>query len=416
MRLKKIIKQIVFEEDNRSKITLGTDVRLNPLTNRLQLKEDAVTGLYPLTADLYGKTWVTNPQNIRGWLIFQAFVEHAYDEDGLPLTSVGFRLSDGTDQYWWDGGAWVVNTTSWNTEVEVAGNIADFPVTSRQLQIIVNLVTTDSTVTPQVEELRLLYNSDIEFEEDLVIRSMVPLLREGIRPISDFPIILDVDTTTIDMKNEYMLETPYNVVDIDAVFNHTDDPEHWIDLYQSFDVGTQVITLTASQTAGKQLWIKFIYEPEVAVTTGQEYSEIDKVPSIILTDIGLANTARVGQDTSVLNKATGEGVKLKGPHQTDIDITLRGHTDSSRDQKRLADELRKFFINNVIMVSRGLDEEYRLWLTSEYAFRTTANQSEIHSGLLRFRIVGALFYQERDEVVYAVQSLNVGGDLDVTIN
>lgn len=416
MRLKKIIKRFIFEEENRSRITLGTNVRLNPLTNRIQLKADDTTGLYPMDADLYARTWIANPTSVKSWLNFEAFVDHAYDDLKQPLTSVGFRLGDGTDEWWWNGSAWIIDTANWNTEAEVANNIQDFLATERKLQIIINLVTTDAVVTPQVQEIRVLYSSDIEFQEDLIIRSLIPMLRENIRPISDFPITLASDSDTIDLANDYVLETPYNVMAIDSVFNHTDDENHWTDLYQSFDIGTQVITLSSTQSAGKVIWIKFIYEPEVAMTTGQEYSEIDKVPSIILTDIGLANAKMVGQDTAVINKDAGTGTKIKGPRQTDIDITLRGHTDSARDQKRLADQLREFFINNVIVVSKGLDECYELWLTSEYVFRSSANQSGIHSGLLRFRVIGALFYQQHDQDVYAVRSLNLVGDMDVTIN
>lgn len=414
MRLKKIIKRFVFEEDNRSKITLGADVRLNPDLYRLQLKADS-DDEYPITADLYAKTWVTNPTSAKQWLNFEVFAYHPKDDLGQPLTSLGFRLGNGTNEYWWNGASWEINTSDWNTEAEVANNITDFPATSKSIQVIINLVTTDKAVTPLVEEIRILYASDIEFQEDLIVRSFIPLVRVEVQPIADYLIEMIATSNTIDLEDDYPLETPYNITGIDSVFNHTDDPDHNTDLYQSYDTGTKIITLDAAVDSGKMVWIRFYYEPEIAITTSQEYSEHDKVPLISLSDIRLINKRQIGAATAVINRDAGTGTKVPGPRQTDIEITLHGITASSKDQQRLADELRRFFANNPMMLSIGLDEEYRLWLTSEYAIRTVPGQSELHTGLLRFRIVGALYYQEQSEDVYAVERLQLIGDMDVTI-
>lgn len=415
MRVKRLIKRFQFEERNRSRITLGTDVRLNPETHRLQLKETSA-GTYPTTADLYAKTWVTTPERVKQWLGFEALIAHPKDDLGQPLTSAGYRLSDGTDEYWWDGGAWVVNTTDWNTEAEVALNIASFPATARQLQVVINLVTTDETVTPELEAVKVLYSADIEHQEDYVYRSLVRLLRNEVRPIGDYPIALATTTDVIDMDDEYPLETPYNVVGIDSVYDHTSDPDHNTDLLLSYDAPTQVITLTSAVAAGNILWIRFIWEPEVAVTTAAEYTEVAKVPAIEISDVNLVDSAETGADDWVINKGDGSAVKVLGPLQADIEFTLRGLTDSARDQHRLADELKRFFRNNPIIKSVGMDEEFRLWLLTEYDMATVANRDEIQTGRLRGRIVKALFY-ERDAVdVYAVQAFHLTGDMNAVIN
>jgi len=414
MRVKRLIKRFQFEERNRSRITLGTDVRLNPETHRLQLKETSA-GTYPTTADLYAKTWVTTPERVRQWLSFEAEIVHPKDDLGQPLTSAGYRLSDGTDEYWWDGGAWTVNTTDWNTEQEVAANISDFPATAKQLQVIINLVTTDETVTPELAAVKVLYSADIEHQEDYVYRSLVRLLRSEVRPISDYPIKLTAVTDVVDI-DDYPLETPYNVVGVDSVFDHTADPNHFTDLLASYDAPTKVITLTSAVAAGNILWVKFIWEPEVAVTTAAEYTEVAKVPAIEISDINLVDSADTGTDDWVIDKGAGTAVKVFAPLQADIEFTLRGLTDSARDQHRLADELKRFFRNNPIIRSVGMDEEFRLWLLTEYDMATVANRDEIQSGRLRARIVKALFY-ERDAVdVYAVQRFNLTGDMNAVIN
>jgi len=414
MRLKKLIKQFDFEERNRRDITLGSDVRLNP-SGWLQLEADD-DDVFPTTSNLYAKTWVANPDSVKQWIGFEAEVQHSKDFLGDNLTSIFFRLGNGTNEYWWNGGAWEINVVDWNTEAEIATNISTFPATAKKIQVIINLKTSDATVTPLVTVVKILYYSDVEFFEDLVYRSLVPLLRSEIRPIGDYPIVMAAASSTIDLDNDYPLETPYNIVGIDSVFNHTDDASHFTDLYQSYNVGTKVITLSSSVALGKTLWIKFLWEPEVAVTTGQEYSELDKVPALHLTDINLINQQRLSRAAdTVADKAAGTAVQIPGPKQADIEIALRAVTASARDQMRIADELKKFFANNLSVISVALDEEYDLWLTSEYDARTTVGQNELHSGILTFRIVKALFFSETEKDVYTVQRFRLTGDMDAVI-
>jgi len=137
MRTIKLIKNFVFKEENRYRITLGPNVRLVAGEHRVTLKD--TDSLYPTDPDLYIKTWIVNPKSVKKWLLFESVIAHVYDYDGNRITDDGYRLGDGTNEYWWDGGAWVVNASNWNTEQEVCENIESFPVTSLKLQIIVNL-------------------------------------------------------------------------------------------------------------------------------------------------------------------------------------------------------------------------------------------------------------------------------------
>ena len=414
MRTKKLIKCFDFAEDNRGRITLGPDVRLNPDTHMIQLQEDA-DGKYPTSTDLYVKTWVTSPQNVRQWLLFEVAIINWYDDDGDPITSDGYRLGDGTNEYWWDGGSWVIDTVNWNTEAEVADNISTFPVTEKSIQVIVNLETSDKNYTPHLYSIRVLYASNIEFQEDIV-RSLVASLKDNIRPITDYPVKLAADTDTIDLINEFPLKTPYNIVDADSAFDHDSDPDHFVDLLGSFNPTTQVVTLNTILTAGTTVWLQLVYRPEVAVTTKRTYIEVGKVPALVVSDM-YAIGKRQGQgDEAVVNKATGSGTKVLAPLMLDIEFVLRCLTDTARDQHRLTDEVKRYFRQNPQLTSRGLDETYRLWLVSEFDQQDPFGSAEVQSASLRFRLANALFYNRGDETVHAVKRFVISGPPNLIVS
>ncbi len=402
MRLKKLIKSFEFAENNRSLITLDGDIRLNPEIHCLQIKDSG--GEYSTAADITAKTWTTNPDSVKQWLGFESVIEHKKDLTNTIVTGDGYRLGDGTDEYWWNGASWEVNVVDWNTEAEVATNISSFSVVLKKIQVIINLTTTDVTKTPYLREIKILWASDVEFQEDLVTRSLIPDLRSKIRPISDFPITVTADTTTIDLANDYRLKTPYNVVEIDSCFNHTEDEDHFTDLYQSFDVDAQIITLNSTIEADEVLWIRFIWEPEVRISTGQEYIEIEKVPVIYITGVTEMNSSRLADYDVVKNKSAGTAVKIFSPQQGDLEIRIRGVTGSQRDQQRLKDEFGRYFKKDKMLISKALDEKYTIIQTSEYDMSNAIVQNEIYGGMISLRIVNALFYQEEDQDVYIVQN------------
>lgn len=412
MRTRKLIKAFNFTSDRRRLMTFHTKVRLSEESHCLELKKQ-LNGAYPTDNDLWAATWITYPKSLRRWNLFQVEAVHA-TVDGVVKTSLGFRLGDGTNQKWWNGTAWVTDTSHWNTEAEVSTRIASFPVTTQKLQVIVNLKTTDSRYTPKVYRVKVLWESIIEFQEDLVFRSLMPLFRNNLRPIADYPIVLQATGTTIDLGTTYKLETPYNVVGIDSVFNHTDDPNHWTDLYQSWNPTTKVITLNTSVAAGKSVWVRFTWEPEVAVTTSQSYTEIKKVPCIILQDFVLNGTER-GQQDEVIDPTTGVGTVLPPPVQGNFDFTAILVTDKATDQARLADEVKRFFLDNPLLNSTGLDEEFRLWMVGEYESSNVPNAADLNTGRIRFTISGAVFYLRTSKTGYAVKTLKTTDDSNLEL-
>lgn len=413
-RLKKLIKYFEFHENNRSKIILDSNTRLGITEPYLHLMED--DDLYYSTEDdITAKTWVANPNTVKQWLGFESVVFHAKDATGTVVTSDGYRLSDGTDQYWFDGSDWVVNTTDWNTEAEVANDISSFPVTDEKIQVVINLKTTDKRYTPIIESVKVLYSTDVEFWEDLVQKSLVPLMREEIRPIAAYPIQMAEDSDTIDLGTDYKLEVPYNVVDIDGVYNHTDDPEHFVDLFSSYNVNTKVITLSSALDTDEIAWIRFIYEPEIIVTSDREYYEIGKVPMILLSSITLQNTKSLQQRQEIKNKDQLTAVQLDAVLQGNVRISLTGVTESSRDHNRLKERVQKFFKDNVVLNSVGIDEEYRMYILDEPTQTTSFAGSEKHTSEFAFVIGEVVFWLGEPEDKFIVNNFKIQGDLDITV-
>jgi hypothetical protein len=415
MRLKKLIKVFNFNEDNRSLLTIGDDTRLNSIDGVIQLKADS-DGNYPTTADLYVKTWTANPLNVKQWLLFEPVVSNFIDESGTQITFDKYRLGDGTDEYYWNGSSWEVNTTDWNTSAEICTNISTFSVSSLSIQVIINLSTTDEEYTPEVDSVKILYSCDIEFQEDLFYKSLLPDLKENIRPISDYPIKMTEDSDTIDLENDFPLKTPYNIVDIDSVFDHDSDENHLTDLFSSYDEGTKVITLSQSLTTGTKVWIKFIYEPEVAITTKRTYSEIGKVPCIVISDINSVGRKEGQGSKTVIDETTNEGVKVFPPIHNDFELVLRCLTDKARDQIRLTEEIKRYFRQNTILRQRGTDEECSIHVIDDLDMQNPFGSSEIEISFLRVLIENALFYLNGDEIVYGIQSFTVSGDLSFVVS
>lgn len=408
MRLKKLIKRFTWAETDRDYVTLGPSTRINPNTNKAQLS--ATDGLYPTDSDLYIKSWVTNPKSVKRWTGFEATVSHVYDVDaGTIVTSTGYRLSDGTNEYYWDTAQWsVASASDWNTEAEVSNNISEFPVSSKQLQVVVNLVTTNPLYTPEVVEIKVLFESDIHFYEDIIYRSLIPALRQGIRPIARHKFIRSgVGGTTISL-DEAPLETPYNIVGIDSVFNASTDPDFFSDLFVSYDEGTGIITLSEAIADGEIAFINFIYEPEVSVSTSEEYIEAEKVPAIVLTAINSYDSSESAYGGGyVANKSTGTAVVVPPPLRENIDITIVGMANKTIDFSRLSDEIKSFFANNTYIVSTGLDERYRIWLVDEFVDKTTPGQKELRNGEGRFRILNVLSWNKNAYEDYIVNKLNI---------
>jgi hypothetical protein len=400
-----VLKVFDFAENQRNRLAIGAGARLNPQLHKLMLK--LTNGGYSTDSDIQVATWLSEPKSIKKWLVFYV------KSDEPDATSLGYRLSDdGINPMYWDGLEWRAPVGSeWNTESEINEGIQEFPTSNTAIQVIINLKTTDAAYTPSVFEVHLAYESDVNYQEDYV-RSLIRAVRTNVRPIADYRTTVKRSTTTITLDS---IETPYNIASVDSVFNVSDDPNLQEDLFSSFDSATKTITLSKEVDGGSTIHVRFVYEPKIALTTSQDYTELDKVPAIIVESVSTGQSHDVGNQ-HIINKSTGDGYVWKNLYQVDIEVPMRMVTDKAIDQQRLSDAMKAFFSSNPFLVSIARDERYRLWLINDYDQLTYPTQSELHTGRLRARIAKALFSPTDAQQITGVKRFVItGGNVELEV-
>lgn len=361
-------------------------IRLDPSNYNVRLKKQDPYGYYPTDVDIYFETWVTNPKSLRKLLMLQVF-----DHRSSTASTTQVRISDGTDHYYWDGGDWsIAGAGDWNSEADFNANIETFSVLpDRQFAIVVNLQTTDQYESPSVSEIRVLMEIRIDYLEDLIFRSLVPLLKANIQPVANFPLpAMLADTSTIDL-NDYEMDTNFTVIDIEAVFNHSTDPEFLTDIFDSYDSGTKIITLTTPVLADEIPFILFRYTPEVVYTTHQDYFEVAKIPCLTLQrlEVPTSSAYNLSAREGVVDKGTGAAVLVHEPWKATLDFRLHVITDHAVDEMRLMSAVMKFFEDNVLIRSIGLDERYRMRIIREFRDLITPNRADQKTFWTRFEIM-----------------------------
>ena len=272
-RTKPVIKQFLFEAFDRRGSEIGDRARIKLSLSTVQLQGPP----FSTEPDAFVRTRVTQPGSVKRWTGFYVEQIIARDFAGTPVTSFGFRLSDGVNDRYWDGAAWVsASPSDWNTEAEIAGNIREYPVEEQKMQVVINPTTTNPALTPRLNEIRLSYDSDVDDFEDYIWRTLIPLLKEQFRPIGQTAFRTQAETIDFKLQLDH-IEIHYDIVSIDSVFDSTADPRGQTDLFGSYDAETTVVTLNAPVPAGNVILCKFIYKPSVQVTTDQDYFEIADV-------------------------------------------------------------------------------------------------------------------------------------------
>ena len=414
-------KELLFCERNRSLIEFSdsTKIRLNPAENRIELKE--VTGGYSTDDDIYAISPETNPNAVRAWVAFQVDVDTPEYADGTTPTSVGYRLHDGTDHYYWNGSAWVVNTTDWNTEAEVASNIEEYDSSSHSLRVVVNLKTTDSDYTPTVSAVKLAYGARLSsIIADAFYNTLVPRLAAAARP--------EMRLTTKaggGMKVDINRPLQYSGMDVElddvfAIYNNDDDQGHETNLLSSYSSAEKEATLTGTVSSGKNLVIYATCEVTVAAfMTHPEYHEAEKSPSISITNVDVRRSAHMTRPFWVTNKADGTIVVFPAPKQDTVafDMVLLSHGGVAIQDLR--EEVDHFFRENPVLTLWGTGDEVRLHYDRSIRSTTQANENGYYGAVLHGELVGITDYDGRmlttdNDGVYPILQVKATGDLDAT--
>ena len=438
MGLKKLIRNFIFKEDIRAQLVFSDPdkIRLEPesqiQSTRGIILNNRVTGTYPLDDDIYVETGLLTPNSLKQWLKFEAVVdENAFGQRGVPDgTSLGFKVKTTVGNFFWDGSAWSPATLSdWSTEQEINANISTFPigtVGNKGIGLVMNLKTTDPNVTPEVKELKLLGQFDVEFLDDLVYDGVIRKLNSEFKSSSIAAFVSGNSSIASVGLNSKLTNKGYNIKGIRSVYNLTDDPMKLTNLFDSyafgaprkdgftFDPGT--VTFTSPIPANKIVEVTFEYVPEIFVRQGQDFFEVATFPCIIFENIisidrsGFINRPQnsIGDDF-IRDKVDVSAFRQQSPRQSTMRFEWACFTNSQLDQMRLVNDLNEFWSNNEKIRTFGLDNEYGMGLSQE--LQTSRNQraddTDTQVADWSFEVLGVLFYDREATPVPLVGALNI---------
>jgi len=411
MQERDLIKAFKYGEEWRDDLVFsGTDIYLESTNSErgVMLRKDS-DGDYPVTGEQYVRHRVTEPLALQSW---EGFDYEAVEPTG---TALAFRISDGTDDYWWDGGTWVVVTpdpAEWNTRQEIHDHIAGFraAVSSRKLQVVTRLTTTDPSLTPRLTTTKLLYRAWINFTEDLILRSFVPTLKAQIRPWKDssFKAKSATDTFALGEGGAYTLR-PYRVEEIVGVWDHDNDPQHLVSLFDSYDTGTEIMTLTSAVASGTRLFMTFKYAPRVSVAKHPDYIEVeDDIPSLTLEGLRAVLKMRgsPARRDAIINRADFSAKVVASVDATTFDLDILVSADRNTDRFRLSDAVRDFLEDNPLLNLVGVDEDTPVRLLQDPSFSGRPENSGLLQETITVRFDRVHYFpQAKDR--YSVNEMNV---------
>ena len=417
MQVSRVISDIWWEPgqgfDPRAGLVLSDSdkIRLDPADHRVKLKLDS-TFRYPTDADISARSHSVTPGAIRKLLMMQCF--GTFPEG----TSVGFRIHDGTDELWWDGGAWsVAGAGEWNTEDEINQNMTTLNVAGGEFSVVLNLVTTDSRYTPEIELVRFLWEGPVDWHDDILIDSLVGVLQDELRYVGDAALPpLSASTASIAL-GDYLTNSNLNVVGVDAVFDDTNDPDHLVDLLSGFDSGTGVITLNSSIPVGGVPFIRLFIAPDVAWDTHQDFEEVGKLPAVVLRDTRTVRSSNYPSwaTSGIVRKENAEAWEVPAPQRLTFEVTAELRTDGTREQHRLQEAFLRILEegpaseSGPFLRSKATGRLFRLWLVDEFrAQEPKENSADLRIHTAEFRIEDVAVQSRRAFQTYGVLSTKLG--------
>lgn len=368
-------------------------VRLRGTWNKNAKKID-----FPLDEDLTVRLPLWEPQAVKAW---DGFEELSSKPDS---TEIGWRVSDDTNDYWYSGAAWVVATLDihWNTEIEVSANIATFPHTQKKIQFVARLLTTDRWETPILYGFKILMQASFDWFEDLIIRSLVPRLRNDFSVLMDWSGVMETGAASFNIKTDFAFtpEEDLNVISIEAVYNDDTDPDYETDLLDNFNPTTGEVTLTGAVPDDTRLFYRLQLEPVVSVNfTNVDYVEVSKTPAVIIESIDI-RARQVKAIADIALKDREEGRKLDSPLRVEeMRFYCSFITGKTVTAARLLTNSYAFVVKGTtqanhkpgpILKTKALDLEHTLKIVPGTKYNPKPNISDLKEG--RFTLIITDFY------------------------
>lgn len=345
-------------------------VRLRGTWNKWSKKIEFDTTTVEKTVEL--PAW--QPQAVKSWNGFEEISKKPDD------TTISWRVSDGINDYWWAGSSWSVATlnTEWSSDATVSANINDFQTSQKYIKFVAKLETVDKNETPILYGYKLLITASFDWFEDLIIRSLKHRLDEDFTVPVNFSAILGQDTDRFNVKTDdaFTPEQSWNITGIEAVYNDDSDPNHEINILQSFDPVTGLAILQSVVLSGTRLDSVYGVTPDVVINfPNSDYTELGKTPVIVLDNFSISGK-QVKSTIEITLKDRNEGKKLDTPLWVDkLTCNCVVYTGNIIDSARLFTYIYAFQINGTtqrsnhkigsILKTEALDLEYTITIVPE---------------------------------------------------
>lgn len=402
------VKVFSFDEDARARargliFSDPAKIRLNPETHLLELRAtiDPTTGraVYPTDSNLSVTLWASNPKGLRQWRSF-----HAEPYTQPTGTSIGFKLNNGTADLYWNGLAWAsAGASNWNTLAEVAEHVATFPIGGRTIRVVCNLKTTDPTVTPTIEAIGVLMDVDMDSLGSVLLDSLIPSLRETMRPVLDLAITVQ-GGTKISLRD---LETPYNIVDVSEVYNRSTDPELVTNLRDTWDPVGKVVSVTTAFAAGEKAHLRITVEPEAVLNwPDQDFVEVEKVPAVIVDSVTVSGN-QIEAKAWVKNLVHKEARVLRRPFRLKLEVDILLLAERNRTLFAMIEQAKKHGARTPLLRWRAVDEELTFTVTREAEVRPRPDLRDAHSAGYSCTIEEVYVWLSEEEIVPLVERFNL---------
>ena len=367
-------------------------VRLKPVQGPVSLPG---RGAYAFSTadDIFVRTRLFSPTIATQWGFIQPIgTEEVENEQGVVVTSYAFRVFDGTDSWYWDGGAWAIaGAGDWNTLTDFNANLPALFASATSIAIEVRLRTTDGRFTPSLVEVLLKWTGQqISFFEEWIYNVLIASLQDSLRPESNF--LIDGSGSISIPLGDIEFDTDLNIEDLICVFDETIDPDHTTNLLVSYDTGTQVITLSSAIPSGNRVFLTAIVVPQVSVTTSSDYSQEARVPAVRITNItpgarkGLFARGP-GAIDQTLPVPAGTVYPLPIPLR-DYDFSFATEAPTSLDLVKLNEAMSNWMDSHPVLRSLALDLGIRMlrgpvlnWTT------TTTDPNDLRGGIGSFSLL-----------------------------
>ena len=288
------------------------------------------------TEDAIVITQLVEVNRLLEWKGMNAYVSPLSDMSS-ELPKLGFRINDGSGDYYWDGADWIAPPgDDWSGADDLKDHFKDYPFNKVSVKVKIPL-----DFASKLSRIMIGYTVGVGVEEDLLL-SLVEYLA-NVEFTVDY-VREAGHSTSIDLSAEENLKN-YNITGVMAVYNDTADPDHLNPLGFTFSGG--ILTLTSAQPSSDELWILLLVKPEAAYYTSPDYVELEKYPAIVIETMDTPRSFTDGSQTQFISEGNDPEVIMNAEWVADdFRFTLVPIAGRLAEQLRMTGSLRDYIRRN----------------------------------------------------------------------